>query len=140
MEVARQRGQDPRCRTPALHYHPMGSEVLLGCVLCPLDVSYSLLRPVSYGFSSLCALSYWYGQAERGHLLTGRSDGVNRMRRIVFWAAVIIPITYVSCLLVAFLKCIPFHKQWQIYPEPSSTLYVSNGQRRPRANSPCHHR
>lgn len=32
------------------------------------------------------------------------------------------PITYVSCLLVAFLKCIPFQKQWQINPNPGSEL------------------
>lgn len=31
-----------------------------------------------------------------------------------------IPITYISCLLVAFFKCIPFNHQWQINPSPGS--------------------
>lgn len=48
------------------------------------------------------------------------TDGIRSRRRVVFWTAIIIPVTYVACLLVAFLKCIPFNKQWQIYPEPSS--------------------
>ncbi|SPN99271.1 related to integral membrane protein PTH11 [Cephalotrichum gorgonifer] len=49
------------------------------------------------------------------------TDGVRDKQRIVFWAAIIMPATYVSCLLVAFLKCIPFDKQWQIYPEPPNS-------------------
>lgn len=32
------------------------------------------------------------------------------------------PLTYIACLLVAFLKCIPFNHQWQIYPDPGSKL------------------
>lgn len=48
------------------------------------------------------------------------SEGVRSAKRIVYWGAFIMPITYVSCLMVAFLKCIPFEKQWQIDPEPQS--------------------
>ncbi|KAK0714381.1 hypothetical protein B0T21DRAFT_396382 [Apiosordaria backusii] len=46
--------------------------------------------------------------------------GVHRMRRIIQVAYVLVPATYIICLLVAFLKCIPFEKQWQIYPPPSN--------------------
>ncbi len=37
-------------------------------------------------------------------------------------AVIIVPLTYISCLLVAFLKCIPFNHQWQINPDPGSML------------------
>ncbi|KAI8243554.1 hypothetical protein K4K57_003456 [Colletotrichum sp. SAR 10_99] len=47
-------------------------------------------------------------------------DGVHKMRRIIFWAYIIMPVTYVSCLLVAFFKCIPFDHQWQINPNPGN--------------------
>lgn len=50
------------------------------------------------------------------------SDGVHKMKRIIFWAYIIMPVTYVSCLLVAFFKCIPFDHQWQINPNPGSKL------------------
>lgn len=30
------------------------------------------------------------------------------------------PITYIACLFVAFLKCVPFDHQWQINPSPGS--------------------
>ncbi|KAF0329418.1 integral membrane protein pth11-like protein [Colletotrichum asianum] len=48
------------------------------------------------------------------------TDGVHKMRRIIFWAYIIMPVTYVSCLLVAFFKCIPFDHQWQINPNPGN--------------------
>ncbi len=37
-------------------------------------------------------------------------------------AYIIMPTTYIACLLVAFLKCIPFSRQWQINPDPGSEL------------------
>lgn len=48
------------------------------------------------------------------------TEGIHSRKKIVFWTSIIIPVTYVACLLVAFLKCIPFEKQWQIKPEPPS--------------------
>ncbi|OTB07666.1 hypothetical protein M426DRAFT_268103 [Hypoxylon sp. CI-4A] len=46
--------------------------------------------------------------------------GVNNMRRVIRWGTVIVAVSYVSCLLVAFLKCIPFDHQWQIDPSPGN--------------------
>ncbi|KAK0645455.1 hypothetical protein B0T16DRAFT_314222, partial [Cercophora newfieldiana] len=48
------------------------------------------------------------------------TDGVHRMKLLIKGAYVTMPLTYVACLLVAFLKCIPFHHQWQINPSPGS--------------------
>jgi len=42
------------------------------------------------------------------------------MKLMIKGAYVLMPLTYVACLLVAFLKCIPFNHQWQIYPNPGS--------------------
>lgn len=47
-------------------------------------------------------------------------DGVQDRKRLVRIALVILPVTYVACLLIAFFKCVPFDKQWQIYPNPGS--------------------
>ncbi|KPM44195.1 hypothetical protein AK830_g2318 [Neonectria ditissima] len=49
------------------------------------------------------------------------TEGVTSAKRVAYWGGFIIPITYVSCLLVAFLKCIPFEKQWQVEPEPPNS-------------------
>ncbi|KAH8882507.1 hypothetical protein GQ53DRAFT_812006 [Thozetella sp. PMI_491] len=46
--------------------------------------------------------------------------GVQKMRYIIIGAIVIMPVTYISCLMVAFFKCIPFDHQWQIYPNPGN--------------------
>jgi hypothetical protein len=48
------------------------------------------------------------------------SDGVHKMKLLIKGAYVMMPLTYVACLLVAFFKCIPFHHQWQINPNPGS--------------------
>lgn len=48
------------------------------------------------------------------------SDGLPSQRFLTKWAMIIMPLTFVSCLLVAFLKCIPFNHQWQIHPSPGS--------------------
>ncbi|KUI65764.1 hypothetical protein VM1G_02258 [Cytospora mali] len=48
------------------------------------------------------------------------TEGVGTPRRMVTWAYFIMPLTYISCLLVAFLKCIPFDHQWQINPSPGN--------------------
>lgn len=47
-------------------------------------------------------------------------EGVQDRKRLVRIALVILPATYVACLLVAFFKCVPFQNQWQIYPNPGS--------------------
>ncbi|KAF5025726.1 hypothetical protein F66182_2193 [Fusarium sp. NRRL 66182] len=49
------------------------------------------------------------------------TEGVSSAKRVAYWGGYIIPITYVSCFLVAFLKCIPFEKQWQVDPEPPNS-------------------
>ncbi|KAI1376415.1 hypothetical protein F4677DRAFT_91500 [Hypoxylon crocopeplum] len=48
------------------------------------------------------------------------TDGVHHMKRVIFWGIIIVGGTYISCLLVAFLKCIPFNHQWQINPSPGN--------------------
>ncbi|KAF3056021.1 hypothetical protein GL218_06872 [Daldinia childiae] len=48
------------------------------------------------------------------------TEGVNNMHRLIRFGIIIIGVTYISCLLVAFLKCIPFHHQWQINPSPGN--------------------
>ncbi|KAI1496212.1 hypothetical protein F5X99DRAFT_401083 [Biscogniauxia marginata] len=50
------------------------------------------------------------------------TNGVNNdtLRGKIRWGAIIMATTYISCLLVAFLKCIPFDHQWQINPAPSN--------------------
>ncbi|KAJ4384377.1 hypothetical protein N0V85_008362, partial [Neurospora sp. IMI 360204] len=45
------------------------------------------------------------------------------MRRWIIGAYILMPLTYVACLLVAFLKCIPLSRQWQIYPDPGNNCY-----------------
>ncbi|KAK3352509.1 hypothetical protein B0T25DRAFT_186916 [Lasiosphaeria hispida] len=49
------------------------------------------------------------------------TDGVHKMRPMIKGAYIIIPLTYAACLLVAFCKCIPFERQWQIYPFPGNS-------------------
>lgn len=39
---------------------------------------------------------------------------------MVMIAVYAMPITYIACLFVAFLKCVPFNHQWQINPNPGS--------------------
>jgi len=51
------------------------------------------------------------------------TDGVHNMRKWIRGAYVINAVTYVACLVVAFFKCIPFHKQWQIYPHPGREYF-----------------
>ncbi|KAK3687197.1 hypothetical protein B0T22DRAFT_497754 [Podospora appendiculata] len=46
--------------------------------------------------------------------------GVHKMRRMVQGGYIVVPVTYVACLLVAFCKCIPFYRQWQINPNPGN--------------------
>ncbi|KAK3947609.1 hypothetical protein QBC32DRAFT_270442 [Pseudoneurospora amorphoporcata] len=46
--------------------------------------------------------------------------GVYHMRRWVVGAYIAMPATYVACLCVAFFKCVPFDRQWQIYPDPGN--------------------
>ncbi|KAI8958588.1 hypothetical protein F5Y11DRAFT_351403 [Daldinia sp. FL1419] len=48
------------------------------------------------------------------------TEGLNNVHRLIRYGIIIVSVTYISCLLVAFLKCIPFHHQWQIYPSPGN--------------------
>ncbi|ROV88060.1 hypothetical protein VMCG_10397 [Cytospora schulzeri] len=48
------------------------------------------------------------------------TEGLDTPKRMVRWAFIIMPLSYVACLLVAFLKCIPFDYQWQINPSPGN--------------------
>ncbi|TDZ49877.1 hypothetical protein CTRI78_v007776 [Colletotrichum trifolii] len=48
------------------------------------------------------------------------TEGVHKMKDLIFWAYIIMPVTYVACLLVAFFKCHPFDHQWQINPNPGN--------------------
>ncbi|KAH7626048.1 FAD binding domain-containing protein [Sordaria sp. MPI-SDFR-AT-0083] len=46
--------------------------------------------------------------------------GICHMRRWIIGAYILLPLTYLACLCVAFTKCIPFSKQWQINPDPGN--------------------
>ncbi|KAI2618403.1 hypothetical protein GGR54DRAFT_648146 [Hypoxylon sp. NC1633] len=48
------------------------------------------------------------------------TEGVRHMKQVIRWGIGIVGATYVSCLLVAFFKCIPFNHQWQINPSPGN--------------------
>lgn len=39
-------------------------------------------------------------------------------RLLIKGSVVILPASYIGCLLVALLKCIPFHRHWQVFPNP----------------------
>jgi len=47
-----------------------------------------------------------------------RSDGVRNRRLLIKGSIIVLPATYIGCLLVAFLKCIPFRRHWQVFPNP----------------------
>lgn len=42
------------------------------------------------------------------------------MRRWMIGAYIIMPLTYIACVCVALLQCVPLHRQWQIYPDPGN--------------------
>ncbi|KAJ4367256.1 hypothetical protein N0V85_009139 [Neurospora sp. IMI 360204] len=46
--------------------------------------------------------------------------GVHNMRNWIIGAYIIMPASYMACLCVAVFKCVPFEKQWQIYPNPGN--------------------
>ncbi|KAI0175524.1 hypothetical protein GGR52DRAFT_316249 [Hypoxylon sp. FL1284] len=48
------------------------------------------------------------------------TDGVHNMHHWIRAGVGIVAVTYVACLLVAFLKCVPFNHQWQINPSPGN--------------------
>lgn len=99
-----QRLQDTRHWSDSVHDTSVVTEGLLDYLLQPPDVSSpsSPCDGLQIDLTCVC------------------SEGVSSAKRVAYWGAYIMPITYVSCLLVAFLKCIPFEKQWQIDPEPQS--------------------
>lgn len=65
-------------------------------------------------YGELSHVNPWNTPADR------YSDGLPSQRFLTKWAIFLMPLTFVSCLLVAFLKCIPFDHQWQIHPSPGS--------------------
>ena len=114
METARQWIQDACDWAVALHDGPLAPEGMLDCVLHAANVRLAS----HFSLRSLCqSTALFWGEILTDILIR---DGVPSKRRIVFWAAIVTPVTYVSCLFVAFLKCIPFERQWQINPEPPS--------------------
>ncbi|KAK7924207.1 hypothetical protein PG985_006261 [Apiospora marii] len=46
------------------------------------------------------------------------TDGVQNRRLLIKGSIIVLPATYVGCLLVAILKCIPFQRHWQVFPNP----------------------
>lgn len=46
--------------------------------------------------------------------------GVHNMRNWIIGAYIMMPATYMACVCVAVFKCVPFEKQWQIYPDPGN--------------------
>ena len=42
------------------------------------------------------------------------------MRIRIRIGAVLLAVTYVATILAILLGCRPFHRQWQIYPDPGS--------------------
>lgn len=104
MAAAYQRLQDTCHRSDSIHDTSVAIEGLLDYLLQPPHVSWPsfLCDRLQIELTCVC------------------SEGVSSAKRVAYWGAYIMPITYVSCLLVAFLKCIPFEKQWQVDPEPPS--------------------
>ncbi|KAI0189224.1 hypothetical protein F4808DRAFT_467553 [Astrocystis sublimbata] len=47
-------------------------------------------------------------------------NGLSQHGWKIKWGIPIIAVTYLSCLLAAFFKCVPFQKQWQINPYPGN--------------------
>ncbi|KAK7940774.1 uncharacterized protein PG986_013161 [Apiospora aurea] len=45
-------------------------------------------------------------------------DGVRNRRLLTKCSIIVLPATYIGCLLVAFLKCVPFDHHWQVFPNP----------------------
>ncbi|KAI0385732.1 hypothetical protein F5Y04DRAFT_291184 [Hypomontagnella monticulosa] len=48
------------------------------------------------------------------------TEGVGNMHRVIKGGIAVVSLSYISCLLVAFLKCVPFDHQWQINPSPGN--------------------
>ncbi|KAK8055770.1 hypothetical protein PG993_000997 [Apiospora rasikravindrae] len=46
------------------------------------------------------------------------TDGVRNRRLLIKGSIIVLPATYIGCLLVAFLKCVPFGHHWQVFPNP----------------------
>ncbi|KAK8088559.1 hypothetical protein PG997_003520 [Apiospora hydei] len=46
------------------------------------------------------------------------TDGVRNRRLLTKGSIIVLPATYIGCLLVAFLKCVPFDHHWQVFPNP----------------------
>lgn len=46
------------------------------------------------------------------------SDGVRDRQLLIKGSIIVLPATYIGCLLVAFFKCIPFRRHWQVFPNP----------------------
>ncbi|KAL8895330.1 MAG: hypothetical protein Q9192_003707 [Flavoplaca navasiana] len=49
--------------------------------------------------------------------------GVNNMKIRIRIGAVLLAVTYVATILAILLGCRPFHRQWQIYPDPGNLCY-----------------
>lgn len=101
MGTPNQRFKNTRYWPFVVHDASLVAERVLGCLLSTSHVS-NLRIYLDAQQLSLCR------------------EGVASAKRYARWGMAIIPVTYVSCFLVAFLKCIPFEKQWQIDPEPQS--------------------
>lgn len=94
----------------ALEHLLVAFENMHGCLLLSLDV-----RPTpSFAGNTVADMS----DAAR------YSDGLAVMRGRVRIAYAGIGITYVVVILSIMLGCHPFHKNWQIYPDPGSEYYI----------------
>ena len=56
------------------------------------------------------------------HVLRLSRDGVKDMRMRIRVGAILLGVTYLATVLSILLGCQPFHRQWQINPDPGSMM------------------
>lgn len=54
--------------------------------------------------------------------LASRTSGSYRMR--VFIGLGLVACSWLAVFLTIFCECVPFHKNWQIYPDPGSKFTI----------------
>lgn len=109
MELESRWLQTPAHRLVLVHFTPLASEALYERLLRPSDVSSA--HPVP---SSLVPDRYRPDHA-------CYSEGLDGMQKRIKIGLVAVGVTYVATILSILLGCQPFHKNWQINPDPGST-------------------
>lgn len=91
----------------SIHIASVALEVLHVCFLFATDVSLSYFY---FNYRSDISVLIW----------PMHSEGIDDMRTRVKIGYAVLVITYLATELSILLGCQPFHKNWQIYPDPGS--------------------